>query len=666
MIEQKSAPTKKRVGSLFFHLFHSLSSWIYTLLCNSLPARLLTSFDVLELRWQNLYTVMFGTPDAKFRRNVHGLRLKLAHWLESSKILRGLDRIIKFFVFCPLNAFGMFFFIYGAVGAAVYFIAERLSVDYAGNIGWGIAGIIIAVFALPLLCSSKPLYRAAFGSRIVGKILRSYLGLEPLQKGREKKERGNTALVYAALVLGITFGMLTFFFHPATIPLAALVCMMALLVLYIPEAGVLLAAATVSIWWITGEPGLCAIGISAVTLVSFVNKLIRGKRALHVHMMDFVILLLGAMLVLHGIFSQGGTLSLAYGIGYTVIVAMYFPVVSLMRSAEWLNRCYKLLSVSGAVLSVLSVLPLAQIMQFLDMVIIRVDFTMFSQTFAQYDAYFGDGTLAGGLLLMLLPIMISGLVGKRSITGYFWKVLWVMIGILSVFTTMQVGIWAGFGVSILLFFFMYSYKSLSAAAVLAFPAACGAAWYSELYRLLHLDRFEFIHAYLDVIVHYADTAYQRRSIASAVLAMSFDHLLGVGFGEHAVRSVFPHYAAPGMESTVDMQNTYLQLLAECGYLILFALLTVLLLFTMCVLTYLRKCSNATTKSRVVAGFAGAVGVLVMGFTCNFFGSASVFMLGWMIMALTVASIRTQYETLARAVQTHGPTAERTDIAFRTR
>ncbi|MBQ7379395.1 MAG: hypothetical protein IJW70_06895 [Clostridia bacterium] len=666
MIEQKSAPKKKQVGSLFFHLFHSFSLWIYTLLCNSLPARLLTSFDVLELRWQVICTKVLGAPDGKLRPKLHAIRLRLARWLENSVLLRILNALVKFFVFCPLNMYGMFFFIYGAVGAAVYFIAERLTVDYAGNIGWGIAGIIIAVFALPLLCSSKPLYRAAFGSRIVGKILRSYLGLEPLQKGREKKERGNTLLVYAALVLGVTFGLLTFFYHPATIPLVVLIVMMALFVLYIPEAGVLLAAATVSIWWITGVPALCALGIAAVTLISFINKLIRGRRTLHVHVMDFVVLLLGALLALHGVFSQGGALSLLYGIGYTVIVAVYFPIVSLMRSAEWLNRCYKLLSISGAVLAVLSVLPLAQILQFLDMVIVRVDFTMFTQAFAYYDAYFGEGALAGGLLLMLLPIMLTGLVGKRSLTGYFWKTLWVMIGILSVFTTMQIGVWAGFGVMILLFFFMYSYKSLSTAMVLAFPAACGAAWYSELYRLLHLDRFEIVHAYLDVIVQYADAACQRKTVASSVLAMSFDHLLGVGFGEHAVQRVFPHYAAPGMESTVDMQNTYLQLLAECGYLILLVLLAALLLFTMCVLTYLRKGSNMTTKSRVVAGFAGIAGVLVMAVTCNFLSSASVFTLAWMIVALTVASIRTQYETLARAVQTHGPTMERTDIAFRTR
>ncbi len=666
MIEQKSAPKKKQVGSLFFHLFHSFSIWIYTLLCNSLPARLLTSFEVLELRWQLIYSKVLGAPDGKLRPKLHAMRLRLAGWLERSVILRILNALVKFFVFCPLNVYGMFFFIYGAVGAAVYFVAERLSVDYAGTIGWGITGIIIAVFSLPLLCSSKPLYRAAFGSRIVGKILRSYLGLEPLQKGREKKERGNTALVYAALVLGITFGILTFFYHPATIPLAVLIVMMALFVLYIPEAGVLLAAATVSIWWITGVPALCALGIAVVTLISFINKLIRGRRTLHVHVMDFVVLLLGALLALHGVFSQGGALSLLYGLGYTVIVAVYFPIVSLMRSAEWLNRCYKLLAISGAVLSVLSVLPLAEILHFLDMVIVRVDFTMFTQLFAYYDAYFGEEALAGGLLLMLLPIMLTGLVGKRSLTGYFWKTLWVMVGILSVFTTMQIGVWAGLGVTVLLFFFMYSYKSLSTAMVLAFPAACGVAWYTEIYRLLHLDRFEIIQAYLDVIVQYADAAYQRKAVASSVLAMSFDHLLGVGFGEHAVQSVFPHYAAPGMESTVDMQNTYLQLLAECGYLILFAFFAAFLLFTMCVLTYLRKGSNITTKSRVAAGFAGIAGVMVMAFTCNFLGSASVFTLAWMIVALTVASIRTQYETLARAVQTHGPTVERTDIAFRTR
>jgi hypothetical protein len=59
-------------------------------------------------------------------------------------------------------------------------------------------------------------------------------------------------------------------------------------------------------------------------------------------------------------------------------------------------------------------------------------------------------------------------------------------------------------------------------------------------------------------------------------------------------------------------------------------------------------------------------VLCMGVACNFWNSASVFALLWLVISLTVASIRTQYDTQDRAVTTHIATQERADIAFRSK
>jgi hypothetical protein len=47
-------------------------------------------------------------------------------------------------------------------------------------------------------------------------------------------------------------------------------------------------------------------------------------------------------------------------------------------------------------------------------------------------------------------------------------------------------------------------------------------------------------------------------------------------------------------------------------------------------------------------------------------NASLFGLFWLVIGLTIASLRTQYSVHARAVQTHVGNAECSDIAFRTR
>jgi hypothetical protein len=509
------------------------------------------------------------------------------------------------------------------------------------------------------------LCRAAFGSRIVGTLLRSYLGFEPPLFVKDRKERSNTLMIYFALVLALASGMLTFFFHPLTVPIVMLITILAIMVLYVPETGVLLAVGTIGFWWTTGYPVLCAFAIAFVTLVSYVNKLIRGKRVMHVGLVDFTILLLATVFAFHGMLVKGGALSTVYGIGYATLIIMYFPTVNLMRSREWLNRCYKLLAFSGSLLAVISVLPFPQIMKLLDMTIVRVDFSMMETLFSRYDAYFGQSTMVGGMLILMLPLMLSRLMSRKTFTALFWNVLWVLAACLSVIIAVHLGMWAGFAVSCMVFFFVYSYRSCSVAILAAFPVTCCAVWHKEINGLIGLRDARLVQSALDMAVTYANGAAFRQSMASSVLRMSCDHILGVGFGDLAVHKVLAYYAAPGMEHVTDIQNTYLQLLAECGYLGLLMLLGALLMFVIFVLTYMRWGGDRGTKMRVASGFAGVVGVLVMGLFCNLMNNASLFGLIWLVIGMTVASLRTQYETPARAVQTHAGGTERTDISFRT-
>ena len=665
MTEQKSAPKKKKVGSLFFHLFNRMSLWLYTLLIKSMIARFLTSYDVLEQRWHEICTRIFGTPDKKFRQGINKVRLRCARLLEHSVILHVVDYMIKFLINCPLNAYGIFFFIYGAVSAAVYFVAEQLSVEFNGTIGWGITGIIIAVSALPLLGTGKSLSRAAFGSRILGKLLTNYLGFEPPLFAKEEKERSTTALIYFALILALAAGMLTFFFHPLTLPVLLLILILAVMVLYVPETGVLLAVGTIGFWWTTGLSMLCAFFIAVVTLVSYVNKLIRGKRVMHIRLLDFVILLLATVFAVHGLLARGGVLSVVYGIGYAVLIIMYFPTVNLMRSRKWLDRGYKLLAISGAVLAVLSVLPFQAIFKLLDMALVRVDLSMMSTLFSRYDAYFGQGTMIASMVILILPLMLSHLMNKQTLSALFWKVLWVLVACLSVLMTWQFGVLISFVVSLAVLLFVYSHRSLSAVILAVFPVTCGAVWYKEIDALLGLSNMQPVQSALNMAVVFADGAACRREMAGSVLRMSRDNLLGVGFGDAAVHQVLAYYTTPGLENA-DIQNTYLQLLAECGYLGLVMLLGVFLMFIICVMTYMRWGGNQTTKVRVAAGLAGVIGVLTVGLYSNLMDNASLFCLIWLVIGMTVASLRTQYETHARSVQTHAGNTELTDIAFRTK
>lgn len=663
MVEQNSTPKKRAVGSLFFHLFNRFSLGIYTLLCSCFAGRVLTSYEVLEKRWSRICELVFGPASGKFRRNLHNLRVAVAGHMERSKLMLLLSNTVRFLIYCPLNIFGVFFFVYGALGAAVYFIGDRLSVNYAGDIGWGIAGIVIVISSLPLLCSNKPLYFAAFGSRTLGKILRNYLGLE--RRGTpEKRERGNTILFYLALLLGAGFGTLTFFYHPATVPLCVGLLAISLVVLYIPEAGVLLALASVPFWWCTGHPAICAIAISGITLVGFAGKLIRGRRVMHLRLIDFCVLVLGLVIAVNGAMVSAGMLSALYIVGYLVMMAMYFPVVNLMHSPEWMDRCYRLLVVSGAVLSVMNLLSFVNLQGMIDNLPAGSDLSMFSVLLERYNTYFSNPVAIGGMLILLIPIMLSGTIGKKSMSSVFWRSLWVLAGCASLVLFMQFGAWMGLVVAVVVFFFVYSYKTLSVSILLAFPLSCGAVWAIDVDRMLGVHRMEPVLAVQNVVVTFCDGAGQRLRVMQSVREMVKDNVLGIGWGSEALAASFPQYAQPGTQSLTEVPNTFLQLLAGSGWGALLMLVAVLIAFLLCSMTYLRWSAYNVSKARVAAGLAGVIGLLLMGTTCNVWGSGSVFMLFWLVIALSVASIRTQYESVARAVRTHGMTAEQADVSWR--
>jgi hypothetical protein len=289
---------------------------------------------------------------------------------------------------------------------------------------------------------------------------------------------------------------------------------------------------------------------------------------------------------------------------------------------------------------------------------------MFDVLLACYSSYFGDHVKVSGILLLLIPIMISGMIRKRAMSSVFWRAIWVAAGCASVVLFMQFGAWAGLFVAILVFLFAYSYKALSASFLLAFPAACGAVWAIDVDRILGVRSMKPVQQIQNVVVTFCDGAGQRARMAQCVREMIKAHPVGIGWGEQAFSTVFGQFAQPGMEGVQDTGSTYLQLLASGGWGSVILMMAVLLMFLLCVLTYLRWATYTPAKARVAAGFAGILGVLTLGLTCDFWSRGSVFMSFWLVLALTVACVRTQYGEHFRAVQTHGATDSRADVSWR--
>ena len=337
---------------------------------------------------------------------------------------------------------------------------------------------------------------------------------------------------------------------------------------------------------------------------------------------------------------------------------------SLKRvKCSWTGSCHETKPVSGAVLSVINLLSLIDLLGIADDLLAGADLSMFSLLLERYQTYFGNSVAISGMLMMLIPVMLAGMMRKRTMSSVFWRALWMIAGCTSVALSMQFGAWVALVLAALIFFFVYSYKALSVSLLFAFPVACGAVWAPDLDRMLNVRSMPPVLAVQNVVITFCDGAGQRMRVMQSVLNMTKYHIFGVGWGEQAFCAVFPQYAAPGLEGLSGVDNAFLQLLANAGWGALLVFGAVLMAFLLCVMTYLRWGSYTVTKARVAAGLAGICGVLLMGMTCNVFASESVWMIYWFVLALTVACIRTQYDTLARAVQTHGGTQTSANVSW---
>ena len=120
-----------------------------------------------------------------------------------------------------------------------------------------------------------------------------------------------------------------------------------------------------------------------------------------------------------------------------------------------------------------------------------------------------------------------------------------------------------------------------------------------------------------------------------------DHLFsGIGVGEQAFRDVYPAYAIPGTETVMHSHNIFMQIALELGII-------GLLIFVFILVMYMQKAFRCVgyrrneSKSRITvsAGFAGIVGACVAGFTDHIWYNYRVFLIFWIVVALTMAFAR---------------------------
>ena len=197
--------------------------------------------------------------------------------------------------------------------------------------------LAVFIIAVPMNVSKLTLAKAVQSGRITGAIFIDAFGYRNESfngVATKKSKRGG-----ASVLLGIATGVFTFVVHPISILLFLFMCIAIVLIMYAPEIGVLICLFGLPFFSFLENPTLALLAFVFVTFISYVVKLIRGKRIFKIELMDFSVVFFLILIYLSGAISVGGRDSLASASIACILGFIYFLIVNLIRTEKWLKRC---------------------------------------------------------------------------------------------------------------------------------------------------------------------------------------------------------------------------------------------------------------------------------------------------------------------------------------
>jgi len=635
-------------GSLILSLLDKFTVWVYSALANGLFGRIFTAYtpNLLPAKPSKTgLTESFISSD--FAKKTIGRRLRrfISLRSESSLLINYVLRFTAYLRGCQLKFYGFMFLSFGMYAGIIYmfkvniFQAEPPLMDVLLPVG-------LVAASVPLLFSQHTLASSILSGRVSSFIFVKLLGFraDSIRHNEEPYGRLNVAFI-----AGMIFGLSTIAVSPLYLAAAALGVIALYFILVSPETGVFTVLLTLPFL-----PTMLLVGAIGFIFLSYLLKLIRGKRTLKFEPVDIAVVAFMLMVGLGGIFSVSRASSLKSVLVFICYLLGYFLVVNLIRSREWLNRC------SFAVLTAAVCESAIGIVQYFggNLETKWLDTTMFSDIAGRVTGTLENPNVLAEYIILTLPIMVGVLFSAKGVKRKFAAL--VMCGVMGacLLFTWSRGAWIGIIAGAVLFIMIYHRRSI----YLFVLAVCSLPVLAAVLPETIIARFASIGNMGD-----SSTSY-RVYIWRASMRMASDYFLGgIGVGEGAFRSVYPRYSLAGIEAAPHSHNLYIQIWLEIGVFGILAFLAFVFLLLQNNFTHCREISdagkNGTDRTTACACLCGLAAVLVQGMTDYVWYNYRIFLMFWLIAGLSTAYIRVGRSELEAAQSESKTSTDSMDTAI---
>lgn len=505
------------------------------------------------------------------------------------------------------------------LGVLTYAVSD----DTVLTVAYMVAAVVLMALSLVwVFAQNGSLAAFMFDSALIGSFLDNAMGLTQISKSGEKSK---VIPRRSAFFIGALLGIVTFFATPHWFFVAFVVLVLVMIIVNIPEFGVIFTIFTLPYLSLFKHPTLIAVGLMTVITVSTILKLLRGKRTYKIDPLDIYVGLFLLLMTLSGAVSLGGWHSVTRALTMLMFGMIYFVIKSLISEEAWLKRCLSALMLSSIPVSILAIL---------EFILGKVsntwqDLAIFSELSGRATSLWGNPNILAEFLLVVFFVSLGALLAQKNAWRRLSVLLVLTVNLAALVFTWSRGAWIALFVAFIGVMLLYSHKALPIVIIglLAFGAA-----FIFLPDIL-ISRIESIVTFSD-----SSTLY-RLHIWQGCAAMIRDTFWsGVGVGEEAFRAAYLPYALSGIENAPHSHNLVLQIVIELGIVGILVFLIMLVAIDRLVFTVFAKCKMKHSVSRYTLGIYGAFSALLLhGMTEYIWYNLRIYLLFFALIGLLAAA-----------------------------
>jgi len=363
------------------------------------------------------------------------------------------------------------------------------------------------------------------------------------------------------------------------------------------------------------------VAMVSITFVSYVSKLLVGKRSIKFGFSDIMMLLMIMMFLFGGIITVGGRGSLNSALAYSCLMLIYVLVVNLMNTKQLMERCIAAIAVPSVVVSFLGIAGYA----ITEMSSKWIDSSMFGEIANRSVATFENPNMLATYLILTAPfIWIYAFGSGVSLKARVVAIIGSLASAVCVALTWSRGGWVGFAIAAVIFCIINYRNTLK--YILA------AALTSPLWTMLIPNAVKL--RFLSIGDLSDSSTYYRLYTWKGVLRLLRDHFIsGIGVGESAFSQLYPLYSYIGNETTMHSHSLFLEITVELGIVGLLLFAFVMFLTMQKGFSEIRNCGDKNRRTIVSAAVVGLIAALIHGAVDYIWYNYRVFFVFWLVVAV---------------------------------